>query len=159
MTPNADKDELRSLRQRWDDNRRSQFGLTQATLVTLAGGGLGFCGNLLTKGTPRFGDFATTLFIWTSSAFAIALVLGIFSTCTRLIDFRLTAMIPKKRLQLIQKKAVDGISISTLKCITSILGECTWSLLWMQLTALLAGVCLLPITLFHLFFHLIYPRN
>ena len=159
MFSNADKDELRSLRQRWDDNRRSQFGVAQALIITLSAGGLGFCGSLLNDTAPKFGDFTTTLFIWNSSAFAITLILGLFSTFTRLMDFRLTAGIPKKRLQLIRHKTVDGFSIPTLRCLTSILGGCTWALLWLQLTTLLGGVSLLPITLFHLFHHVIYPHS
>jgi len=158
MSLNADQNELHSLRQRWDDNRRSQLGVAQALLIALSAGGLGFCGGLLNETAPKFGDFATTLFIWTASAFAITLFFGILATFTRLIDFRLTAMIPKKRLQLIRNKTIEGISIHTLKVLTSILGECTWGLLLLQLATLLAGVCLLPITLFHLFYRIIYPH-
>jgi len=154
----TDKDEIRSLRQRWDDNRRNQLGITQALLTTLAAGGLAFCGNLLMKESAKFGDFATTMFIWTSSAFALSVVLGLLSTLTRLVDFRLSATIPRKRLLLIEKKPVDGLSLPQVRCVTTALGKCTWGLLYLHFIALVLAMCLLPITLFHLFFRVIYPH-
>jgi hypothetical protein len=168
-TPQDEIEEIRRLRTRWADQRRSQFGVTIALFTALSGAGLGFCGSLLTRPVPLGGDSGHT-FLWlfpcghrtfwflTSSLFfAIALILGILGTVTRLMDFRLTASLPDKRLARRKGKKFGLLSIPATKRWTRVLSGFTWSFCWLQLVVLLIGIVCIAVTTFHIYCQRLFP--
>jgi hypothetical protein len=165
LTPTAS---LR-LRTRWADQRRSQFGVTVALFTALSGAGLGFCASLPTGVAELGGDSGSTFlcmfpcghrtfwFLTSSLAFAAALILGILATVTRLLDFRLTASLPDKRLARRKSTKFGFLSIPATKCWTRALGGFTWSFCWIQLFALVAGIVCIAVTASYVYQHRLFP--
>jgi len=162
-------EEIRCLRSRWADQRRSQFGITIALFTALSGAGLGFCGSLLT-GTAVLGGDPGYAFLWSfpcghrtfwfltsSLAFAIAFMLGILATVTRLLDFRLTASLPDKRLARRKNKKFGCLSIPATKSWCRILGSFTWSFCWLQLSILFIGIACIAVTAFYIHQQRLFP--
>jgi hypothetical protein len=85
-------DALEKKMQRWDDIRRSQFGVALTTFTALATGGVGYCARLLAD--DRIDHFTCRASFWlvlSGCAFGLGLLAGVFCTWTRLWDARLTA--------------------------------------------------------------------
>lgn len=168
-TPEEEIDELRHLRSRWADQRRSQFGITIALFTALSGAGLGFCASLLTGAAALGGDSGyaflwmfpcghrTFWFLTSSLAFTVALILGILSTVTRLLDFRLTASLPDKRLARRENKKFGLLSIPATKSWSRILGGFTWCFSWMQLSVLSVGIAGMAVTAFYIYQQRLFP--
>jgi hypothetical protein len=162
-------EEIRRLRTRWADQRRSQFGVTIALFTALSGAGLGFCASLLT-GTAQLGGDPGHSFLWmfpcgqrtfwfltASLAFAVALILGILGTVSRLLDFRLTASLPDKRLARRKGKKFGLLSIPATKCWTRRLGRTTWFLCWSQVVILMIGIVSIAVTAFYIYQKTLFP--
>jgi hypothetical protein len=163
-------EELKQLRRRWADQRRHQFGVTVALFTALSGAGLGFCGSLLTKSAAQLGGDSGHSFLWVlpcgqrtfwfldaSFAFSIALIFGIAGTVSRLLDFRLTASLPDKRLARRKGKNFGFLSIPATCCWTRFLGRVSWSFCGLQLVALLGGIVCLGVAAFHMFHQTLFP--
>jgi hypothetical protein len=165
----AEIQDLRDLRSKWADQRRAQFGLTLALLTALSGAGLSFCGTLL-KGAQPLGGKPGYLFLyeipcqettfWFLSAsltFATALLLGVFATVTRLLDFKLTASLPNKRLKRAKGENIGFLSIGATKCWTRALGKTTWGLCILQLTLLVIAIVTLAMALLNMYHSKLFP--
>jgi hypothetical protein len=165
----AEIEELRLLRTRWAEQRRYQLGVTVALFTALSGAGLGFCASLLT-GTEELGGDPGHSFLWmfpcgqrtfwfltASFAFTVALIFGILGTVTRLLDFRLTASLPDKRLARKKRKKFGFLSIPATRCWTRILGGITWSLCWLQLFVLIIGIVCIAVTAFYIYHTRLFP--
>jgi len=149
-------EKIRQLRSRWADQRRSQFGITIALLTSLSGAGLGFCASLI-AGSAALGGIRTEWLLATALGFGIALILGILATFTRLLDFRLTASIPDKRLARKKSKRFGFLSIPATRWWCSALGRLTWSFTWIQLFSLLAGIGCAAMTAYHVYHQRLFP--
>jgi hypothetical protein len=77
--------------QRWDDIRRNQFGVALTTFIALATGGIGYCAKLIADEKVNFSCCTSLLFVMAAAAFGFGLIIGVFTTLTRLKDARLTA--------------------------------------------------------------------
>ena len=77
--------------QRWDDIRRSQFGVALTTFTALATGGVGYCAKLISDERSHFSCWASFWFLIATIMFGFGLLAGVFCTWTRLRDARLTA--------------------------------------------------------------------
>jgi hypothetical protein len=165
----AEIEELRRLRTRWANQRRSQFGVTVALITGLSGAGLGFCASLLT-GIAQLGGDPSHSFLWifpcgqrtfwfltASLAFALALILGILGTVSRLLDFRLTASLPEKRLACRKGKKFGFLSIPATRLWTRMLGRITWFLCWSQLVVLMIGIVCITVTVFYIYHQKLFP--
>ena len=83
--------ELSNKIRRWDDIRRNQFGLALTTFTALATGGVGYCAKLIADEKVHFSSWASFWFLLAAIAFGVGLLVGVFTTWTRLRDSRLTA--------------------------------------------------------------------
>ncbi|MGP8225416.1 MAG: hypothetical protein ACLQGT_04605 [Terracidiphilus sp.] len=130
-----DKKDNRDRMVRWQKITIDQLGYVINLIITLSVALLGYFFSLLRDTTFVPGHSARCALLFSFLAIALSVFCGLLCTLIRLLDFRGTAMRTKSR--------VDAPSKSDLER----MGNVTWRLFYIQLSAFTLSVVLLAITL------------
>ncbi|MGD1032290.1 MAG: hypothetical protein ABSA05_14245 [Opitutaceae bacterium] len=131
---------------RWDDIRRSQFGVALTTFTALATGGIGYCAKLITDQKDAFPCRASGWFLAAACAFGLGLLAGVLCTWTRLWDARLTARKLRRQDEGAPKSELDEIQERF-----RFWGKITWVLLNALMLAVLIGIVCITVCVFYLY--------
>jgi hypothetical protein len=137
---------------RWEQTRREALGTAVTLLFGLSSGALAFCGSLLTADHVQFGGTATTRFLIAAGIFILCLLASVAVTITRLLDFRTTADVVRKR-----EAGDDPDGLERLRCRARCLGSWTWFLFYVQIGSFLLSAVVLMFALWSLFHQRLFP--
>ena len=132
---------------RWDKFRIDQLSITNNLILTLS---LAFLGYVVTQDHEinNYDSWLHLIKIVSISLLLVSLITGAWTSYNRLLDFRYTSKITKKKKLLYEvdhgikdKQDTDKIKfdINILEYKTKKLGDCTWILLIIQLLSFLFG--------------------
>lgn len=133
--------------EKWEDRRRTQLSVTNNLLLTF---GIAICGyvidKLITGEVPKNCLLVVGLYASAASVF-----FGTLMSVTRLLDYRYT--VKKIRLEdkdLAEetdetKKAEIRQKMTCYKLVAQKLGTASWTMLWLQMGAILLSILLLSI--------------
>ena len=137
---------------RWEQTRRDALGTAITLLFGLSSGALAFCGSLLTADHVQFGGAATSRFLWAVGIFILCLLASVAVTITRLLDFRTTVDVIRKR-----EAGDNPAGLERLRCRARRFGLCTWFLFYVQIGSFLVGALVLMFALWSLFHQRLFP--
>ena len=151
MNDDERKDKLETLR-RYETTRREQLGAAVSITFGLAAAAVGFCVARIADKDSHFSVPGTYYFLSATVVFIITVGLCLFTTWTRLRNFRVTA--EKLRGEL---RDMPAAKLNELSATADKLGLRTWFLFRAQSTCFAVGVILLAISLWLLYHHRLFP--
>lgn len=126
---------------RWQTNLRNQVSFTNNLLLTFSVGILGFIFNILADGKIVFDCISRHQIDIGLIFILISIVIGILTTISRIIDFRLTL----KKIKLELEK--DG-NLEKIKWLKKTFGKITWFLFYGQILSLTIGFLYISVGLY-----------
>lgn len=137
---------------RWEETRREYLSGAIVLMFGLSSASLAFCGALLTQDTVKLGGCRTFFFLATVGFFVLALFASVLITFTRLQDARITTNIVRKEADSMLTGYVERLRTDADRW-----GKWTWRLLYIQISTFCVGACLLPVSLWLIFYSKLFP--
>lgn len=126
---------------RWQAITIAQLSYAINLILTFSVAGLGFGVTLLLNKEFNPSQWQSCLFFLSLFLLLISGALGIWCTINRLRDFRATATIAK-----LKHKEDSELELTTLRTLTSRLGNKTWGIFWWQIGSFSGGIFLLVVS-------------
>lgn len=145
-------DKIETLR-RYEDARREHLGSAINLTFGLAAAAVGFCIKLITDQKTYFRAPGTYYFLAATGAFILTVVLCMFTTWTRLRDFRVTAQKIRKEIRGATDAELDDLQAAARRY-----SRCTWGLFRIQLFVFAIGIFLLGYALWTLYYDCLFPK-
>ena len=130
---------------RWQQTTRKQLSYSINLILSFSIMVLGFGLTLLTKSHIEFSILSKVFFILSLIFVLISLSSGVFAVISRLLDFRTTTKIARK------KEKNDSSRIDELRKKARELGSYTWILFWVQIGSFLLATLFMTISIMYLY--------
>jgi hypothetical protein len=120
---------------RWSETTRTQLGYSTNLILGLSVGLLAFFAGLVAEQNLILDETGRSIALLAIVSQLLSVLLGIAVTVSRLIDFRMTSRIVRKR----DRDGASNEQLVHLRTIADRYGKATWRLFWCQLVMFCAG--------------------